>query len=142
MMGKINVGRWIMGGLVAGVIVNISETVLNMMVLKKPWEDAMKAMGKPMAMSPANMVCWIMWGFVFGLAAVWIYCGIRPRFGAGAGTAMKAGFVAWLLANFLSSVGMANMGMFPINIIAISSVWGLAESLIATTVGAWIYKEA
>ena len=44
-MGRINVGRWIMGGLAAGVIVNISETVLNMVVLKKPWEDAMKAMG-------------------------------------------------------------------------------------------------
>jgi hypothetical protein len=67
---------------------------------------------------------------------------IRPRFGAGAGTAAKAGFVAWLLAGLLSSVGMANMGIVPTGLLVTSGIWTLVESVIVTIVGAWLYKEA
>jgi len=47
-MGKINTGRLILGGIVAGILVNISETCLNAVVLKDQWAAAMKALGKPM----------------------------------------------------------------------------------------------
>ena len=142
-MGRINTGRLILGGIVAGILVNISETVLNAVVLKDKWAAAMQALGKPMtAMNPSAMVVWIIWGFVYGLLCVWLYTAIRPRFGPGAGTAAKAGFVAWLLAGLLSSVGMANMGIVPSNLLVISCVWTLVESIIVTIVGAWIYKEA
>lgn len=34
-MGKINLGRVLLGGLVAGVVYNIGEAVLNMVVIGK-----------------------------------------------------------------------------------------------------------
>ncbi len=142
-MGKINAGRLILGGIVAGILVNVSETILNAVVLKDRWADAMKALGKPMtAMEPSAMVVWICWGFAYGILCVWLYAAIRPRFGPGAGTAAKAGFVAWLLAGLLSSVGMANMGIVPSNLLVISCIWTLVESIIVTIVGAWVYREA
>ncbi len=42
-MGRINMGRVIVGGLLAGLIVNISEFVLNTMVIGLDMEAAMKA---------------------------------------------------------------------------------------------------
>ena len=142
-MGKINTGRLILGGIVAGILVNVSETLLNAVVLKEQWGAAMQALGKPMtAMEPKAMVVWIVWGFVYGILCVWMYAAIRPRFGPGAGTAAKAGFVAWLLAGLLSSVGMANMGLVPTNLLVISGIWTLVESILVTIVGAWLYKEA
>ena len=141
-MGRINTARLILGGIVAGILVNISETVLNTVVLKKPWEAAMQALGKPMVMNSSALIVWIAWGFAYGILCVWLYAAIRPRFGPGAGTAAKAGFVAWLLAGLLSSVGMANMGIFPTDLLVISGVWTLVESIIVTIVGASLYKEA
>lgn len=141
-MGRINIGRWLAGGIVAGFLVNVSETALNAWVLRSQWESAMKALGRPMAMEGSAMAVWIAWGFAYGLLAVWVYAAIRPRFGAGVGTALKAGFVVWLLGSLLNAVGMANMGILPANLIAISAIWSLVESLVATVVGAWIYREA
>ena len=142
-MGKINTGRLILGGIVAGILVNVSEMVLNTVVLKDQWAAAMKALGKPMtAMAPSTLAVWVIWGFVYGLLCVWLYAAIRPRFGPGAGTAAKAGFVAWLLAQILSSTAMWNMGLVPSNLLVTSLIWTLAESIIVTIVGAWLYKEA
>lgn len=141
-MGRINVGRWLVGGIVAGILVNVSETILNAIVLKAPWDEVMKSLGKPSVMTTSSMVVWILWGFAYGLLCVWLYAAIRPRFGPGVGTAMKAGFVAWVLASLLSSVGMGNMGIIPMNVLVISAIWTLVESLIVTAVGGAIYREA
>lgn len=141
-MGKINTGRLILGGIVAGILVNISETILNTVVLKDQWAAAMKALGKPMVMNPTAMTVWIIWGFVYGILCVWLYAAIRPRFGPGAGTAAKAGFIAWLLAGFLSSVAMWNMDIAPMNLLVIAGIWELVQSIVITIVGAWLYREA
>jgi hypothetical protein len=141
-MGRINTGRLIGGGIVAGILVNISETILNAIVLKHPWEDAMKALGKPSVMTSQAMVVWIFWGFVYGILCVWLYAGIRPRFGPGPATAAKAGFVAWLLVGLLPSIAMCNMGIVPSSLLVTSGVWTLVESIIVTIVGASIYREA
>ena len=141
-MGRINVGRLIGGGIVAGILVNISETILNMIVLKHPWEDAMKALGRPMTTTSTAIVVWILWGFIYGILCVWLYVGIRPRFGPGPATASKAGFVAWLLAGLLPSIAMANMAIVPASLLATSGVWTLVESILVTIAGAAIYREA
>jgi hypothetical protein len=141
-MSRINSGRLLAGGIVAGILVNISETILNTVVLKRPWEDAMRALGKPMTMNPSVMVVWILWGFTYGILCVWLYAGIRPRFGPGPGTAAKAGFVAWLLVGLLPSIAMCNMGIVPSSLLVTSGAWTLVESIIVTIVGASIYREA
>jgi len=140
-MGRINTGRLILGGIVAGILVNISETVLNTVVLKQPWAEAMRAMGKSSVMTSTALMVWIAWGFVYGILCVWLYAGIRPRFGPGPATAAKAGFVAWLLAGLLPSVAMANMGIAPVSLLTTSGIWTLVESIVVTIVGAALYRE-
>lgn len=140
-MKSINWSRVILGGIVAGIVVNISEFLLNAVVLKTAHEEAMKALGKAVPMTGTAIVVWNLWGFLFGIAAVWLYAAIRPRYGMGPGTAAKAGIGAWFFAHLLSSIVLINLGLFSSGSMTVPLIWTLVESIVATVVGAWVYKE-
>jgi hypothetical protein len=138
-MGKVNLSRVILGGVLAGVIINFSEFLLNEKVMKAHAEEMMRALGKAMPQGASVMTVWILWGFAAGIAAVWLYAAIRPRYGAGASTAIRAGVAVWFFAWLLSMVAMQNMGVFPLSPLALA--WTLVECLVATVAGAWVYRE-
>ncbi len=76
-MGKINWKRVILGGLVAGAIINIFEWVINGVILAEDMEAAIRALGKHMG--GGELVVFSVWGFLVGIFAVWLYAAIRPR---------------------------------------------------------------
>jgi len=139
-MRKVNLSRVILGGLLAGIIINLSEFLLNEKVMRAQNEEALKALGKTMPEGSAVMTTWIIWGFVAGIGAVWLYAAIRPRHGAGAATAIRAGIAFWVIGWLLSMIAMENLGIFPISALAL--VWTLVECIVATVAGAWLYKES
>ena len=143
-MGRINWGKVFLGGLLAGVVINVSEMILNSVVVKRDWEEAMRALGKDPAAAMAGnaMAIWILWGFLAGIGLVWLYAAIRPRYGPGPKTAAIAGVGAWFFAGFLANLAMMNIGLFPRRLIMIGLVWGLVEMIVAAIAGAWAYKEA
>lgn len=139
-MGNINLGRVIAGGLLAGLVINISETVLNLFVVAADMEAALKARNlPPLGMSP--IVGFIVFSFLLGMAMVWLYAAMRPRLGAGVKTAVITGVVVWLLAYAYSGFGMMFMGFFPTGLLIFTLVWGLAEVVVGAVAGAWAYKE-
>ena len=143
-MGKINWARVILGGLVAGVVINVVESVQGM-ILEEEWATAMAAMGfdmKAMEEDIGLMTFFLVFGFVFGLFAVWFYAAIRPRYGPGPKTAACAGIAVWFLGNLMCILPPAALGMFPLRLVLISSGIGLVEIILATVLGAWLYKEA
>jgi hypothetical protein len=142
-MGRINWGRVFLGGLLAGVVINIGEYLFHAVLFKNEVAEMMRALGKdPAAVMSGNaIVIWNLMGFLAGIGAVWGYAAIRPRFGAGAKTAMIAGIAVWFFSRFLGAVGEMNMGMASQKMILTGLVWGLVELVIATIAGAWAYKE-
>jgi hypothetical protein len=140
-MAHTNRGRVILGGLLAGVVINVVEYVTNGIVLRQAWGQAMQALGKPADLSASAIVIFNVWGFLLGIAAVWIYAAIRPRYGAGPGTAVRAGLAAWALAVFLANLGNYPLGLFPTRLLVITTVVALAEIVVGTLAGAWLYKE-
>ena len=143
-MGRINWGRVFLGGLLAGVVINIGEYLFHAVLFKDEVAEMMRAIGKDPAavMSGIAIVIWNILGFLTGIGAVWGYAAIRPRFGAGAKTAMIAGVAVWYFSRFLGAIGEMNMGMASQKMIMTGLVWGLVEMIIATIAGAWAYKEA
>jgi hypothetical protein len=139
-MGSINWTRVILGGLAGGVVVNVFESVLNGVILTKDWEAAMAALGKPAA-NGAQIGLFVVWGFLVAIFAVWLYAAIRPRYGAGPKTALCAGSAVWGLGYVLGQAALLIMNIVPVRIIGIGLVVGLVEILLATLVGAWLYKE-
>lgn len=139
-MAAINMTRAILGGLLAGLIINISETLLNAVVLARQVEEAVARMNLPPVGGSAIGVFVVM-GFLLGIATVWLYAAIRSRYGPGPKTALCAGAAVWAFAYLYPAIGMSVMGMFPAGLTAVSLAWGLGELLIAAAAGGWVYKE-
>src|SRR5258705_10499199 len=99
-MGRINLKGGIIGGLVAGVVLNIFDSVLFGVVLKNDMAASMQALNLPV-MSNSVIPWYVFVDFLFGIALVWVYAAIRPRFGAGPATALKAGLIGWLVFNLV-----------------------------------------
>jgi hypothetical protein len=138
-MGKINMARVLLGGLLAGIVVNLFEYVANGVVLASDWETAMSSLGHAM---PDNAVAgFVVWGFILGIGAVWFYASARPRFGPGPGTAAITAISYWVFAYALPNFGLSVLSLFPTWLLVIGALVGLVELILATLCGAWVYQE-
>ena len=139
-MGNINMGRVILGGLVAGLVINIGEFLLNGMVLA----DQMKSfMTQHNFTEPKNFIAIaVALTFVLGIVIVLGYACIRPRFGPGVKTAIIAGLLAWFGIYFYSGIINGVLFGIPMNTMIMVIVWGLVEFCLGAIAGAWLYKEA
>jgi hypothetical protein len=139
-MGKINLKGVIIGGLVAGVVLNIFDSVLFGAVLKNDMAAAMQALNLPV-MSNSVIPWYVFVDFLFGIALVWVYAAIRPRFGAGPATAVKAGLISWLIFNVIRALFDWPSGMMPHNLMVIVTAVALVKQPLAAVVGAKFYTE-
>jgi hypothetical protein len=140
-MGKINLGRVLVGGIVAGVIVDVFEYFLNTKILADQWQAMIAAQKLPM-WGMKEIVAFDVMGLAIGLIAVWTYAAIRPRFGIGPKTAVYAALLIWVTAYILMDLSPLITGMFPLTLFLTLIGVGLVEIVVATVVGAFIYKEA
>lgn len=141
-MGKVNWKRIILGGLLAGLVVNLSEALVDGVILKKEWMDAMTALGKTMDLGGSIAVISLGLVFLIGCLTIWLYAGIHPRYGPGPKTALRVAFAVWVLNWVPATVGMITLGLFPARLLLIDAVVGLPVVVLATLLGAWVYKEA
>src|ERR671919_2983805 len=107
-MGKINLQRVVLGGLLAGLVLNVVDFLLYGVILADDINAAMQALGKP-AMAGSSIAVFVVLDFLYGIALVWGYAAIRPRFGAGPRTAVYAGLYMWVLIALLHAIGEAPM---------------------------------
>jgi hypothetical protein len=140
-MNKINVGRVILGGLVAGLILNIGEFVLNAVVMKKQME-AFNAAHNFHDPGPNFIAIAVVLTFLLGIVIILGYASIRPRFGPGVKTAIIAALFAWFALYFYMGIFFAVLFGVSTTDVLITMVWGLVEYVIATIAGASLYKEA
>jgi hypothetical protein len=140
-MSKINVGRVLLGGFVAGVALNTGEFLLNGMLLAKQMEAYMTQHNFPQPTASAIGVAMAM-TFVLGFVMVLGYAAIRPRFGPGPKTAIIAALFAWFGAVVYPNVIGAAFGFIPTNLLLLLLGWEIIEYIIAAIIGAWLYKEA
>lgn len=140
-MGKINWTRVLTGGLLAGLVINIVEAVSANMYSEE-MKMALEAHGLTMSETPLMMVFYVVYGFVWGIAAVWMYAAIRPRFGAGPKTAVLSGVAFWVIGYLLPIIGWSTIGLYSTWMLTYWSIIGLVEMVVATLLGAWIYKES
>jgi hypothetical protein len=140
-MAGINYRRVILGGLAAGLLLNVTESFLNLVVLAKANEAALRALNLP-PLGAGAIGFYVGWGFVQGLATAWLYAALRPRVGAGPRTAIAAGLVVWLLAYAAPQLGNAVSGLAPWPLTLTYLAWVLVEAPVAALLAGWIYREA
>lgn len=134
-MGKINYGRVVLGGIVAGVVFLVTDWI-GMQILPFDWQAWIAQYN----LTEPPMWIWIVMDIVFGVLLVWLYAAIRPRFGPGVKTALTAAVWAWLFVGAMY-YGFAAMGLFEMGAYVWMAVWGLIQLAAATVAGAWMYRE-
>lgn len=139
-LSNINVMRVLLGGVLAGLVLNIGEYVLNHVVVAQLWSDSGAETGIA-EFSAGQVASGVIIMFVFGIALIWIYAAIRPRFGPGPKTAVIAGLTVWCIAWALTGASFITVGIFPFGQMAVSIIWGFFEVPIAAIAGAWLYHE-
>src|SRR5256884_6432276 len=140
-MGKINWGRVVLGGLLAGLVLNIVDFLTYGVWLKPDMAAAMTTLGKSPAAMDSAIPLWVALDFVSGIGLVWVYAAIRPRFGAGVKTAVIAGLPGWFFVGLLHAIGESPMGFMPQGPMMSGRCLALVSVPVATVVGAYVYKE-
>ena len=145
-MGKINWGRVLLGGLLAGAVNNLLQFAVNSLYLFREWRTVIDTRGLPSVERTEFTWLFTILNVLAGVFVVWLYVMFRPRCGPGPKTAVLAGLVFWLVSTMGPIVVWNWSGMFtPL----LALVWAthlgtytyLVIAVVMTVVGAWPYKE-
>jgi len=139
-VAEMRMGRVIVGGLVAGLIVNIGETILNVPLAGEEMAQALQARNLP-PVGGGAIGYFVIMCFVLGVLMVWTYAAVRPRLGPGPKTAVIVAVLVWFMTLVWSGGSQVAMGIMPLSLTLFGLVWGLGELVIASLVGAKLYRE-
>ena len=138
-----NTQKVLLGGIVAGVVMNVIDFIVNKYVLGARMmaeSEAFKPGMSASMMSGKVMVSYIVMDLVLGILLVWTYAAIRPRFGPGIKTATYAALLFWILAGMFLS-GYLHMGMMSSGLWFMFAIFGLVNFLLSAWAGAKFYTE-
>jgi len=139
-MARMNTGRLILGGLVAGVVANGLDYVINAFLMKREMDDLIQRLNLNQIVVNDSMLTWIIVDFVWGLLLVFTYAAMRPRFGPGPKTAVVSGATLWIAVCAMFA-GLASMGIYTEQAFIKSAALTFVSTMAASLVGAAIYKE-
>lgn len=142
---NINRQKLLVGGLAAGLVLNVIDFLSHGVILAEQMRadgNAFKpGFGDQMAtMDGSQIAMFVFFDFVVGILLVWTYAAIRPRFGPGVRT---AGYVALVFFVFglIVSYGYKVMGVMSPGVWWTYSFIWLVALLLASALGAWLYSE-
>lgn len=142
---NLNRQKLLIGGLAAGLVLNIIDFLANAVIFAARMQaeaNAFKAgLGDQMAaMGGGQIAVYLFFNFIVGLLLVWTYASIRPRYGPGAKTAAYVALVFFVFGMILTygykSMGMMSPGLWW----SYTALW-FVNLMLSTTVGAWLYSE-
>jgi hypothetical protein len=140
-MGKTNWKRVFLGGVLAGVVFNILMFAASAIYLDNLFNPALETLNPNYQVTIGTQIFWVVLNFVSGILAVWLYSAIRPRYGAGAKTALIAGIIIWVIGPLSLDAILGVMGLFPGGTLMADGLTMLLICVVGTLLGAWVYKE-
>ena len=138
-MGRINTGRVILGGLVAGVVANAVDYGINKLMATEG-QEMVQRLNLRQDIVENSMWTWIAVDFIYGMVLVFTYAAMRPRFGPGPKTAVIAGMTFWIAFTAVFA-GLTAMGIYTQQAFIKNSALAIASTLLPVLAGAAVYKE-
>jgi hypothetical protein len=117
----INTSKVIVGGLAAGVVMNILDFISNGVIFADRMVAEMNnfkpGLGDAMhTMDTSTIAGMVILDFIIGLLLAYTYAAMRPRFGAGAKTSIITALVYWIFGSIVSvnflMLGMMSRGLW------------------------------
>lgn len=139
-MGGINVSRWLVGGLTAGILIWLMEGAASALYMSA-MIDALEPHGLAVDTTSAGIRWSLVVSLLSGLTLVFFYAAARPRFGPGPGTAVTVAIALWCGSVLVALIGYQMLHLFPPALLVTWGATGLVEWVIAGLAGGWIYRE-
>jgi hypothetical protein len=139
-MNGLNIRSVLVAGLLAGLVLNVGYAVGEMATADE-LNRMLTRLSLPAPGGGAMLGLAVM-GFGLGVVLVWLYAAMRPRFGAGARTALLAGGVVWALACLLPNLSLLTFGILTPTHTALASLADAVVVPLAALAGARAYREA
>jgi hypothetical protein len=137
-MGRINWGRVLLCGLVAGLVWTLLSSVLTTFV---GYDFVAAVPGGRLSAPRVGLVVFLfIVNLVMGIWAMWLYAAIRPGYGPGPKTAAVAGFSWWVISSLIDAT-WGTFGFVPPKVLLAPMAASLPALIVAAVVGAWRYKE-
>ena len=137
-----NIKKVVVGGIVAGVILNVVDFIANYALgaRMRAEAEAFKTGISDQMMAGNAVISYVIMDLVLGIALVFAYAGFRPRFGPGPRTPMYVARLFWLHGLILNA-GYRQMGMMSAGLWWTFAIIWLVSFSIASWAGAAIYSE-
>jgi len=139
-MAGINIGKMIVGGVVAGVVINVGQTIVHLFLFADQSAALTESLGLGEPTGGQIGVYWLL-GFIIGMVMIKIYVAIRPRFGPGPGTAIKAAVVTWTLGELVPTLFYTSSGLFDLTDNLVFTISTLVLLIAGAIAGAAMYSE-
>ncbi len=132
--------RLVIAGVAAGMVMNVMDAVTNGVLMLAEFQRNSIRLGlsPTAAETPAAIVILGGVDIVWGLALVWLYDAMIPRYGPGMRTALKAAVVLYL-GTLGVIVGFALMGVLDGSMLAKMATAGAATLAAGAVTGARVY---
>ncbi len=141
-MTNINWTRLLIGGLVAAVILFVTDGLMHEMILKPDWHaiyaNLRAAEPQPHGLA---MLYFAIYELGRAIVSVLIYVLMRPFFGAGPKTAVCAALVGWLAFSVAGPVQYIPLGLISVPLWLKAAGIQLVTTIIGVLAGAALYKD-
>jgi hypothetical protein len=132
-----NIFRLILGGLIAGGVINACEYAVHRLLLDAQWTAAFAALGK----TPTGWTTFIPSNFLVGILGIWVYTRMLPRYGAGWKTAFRAALLIWIVFWAIPMMGLQPLNLFPNQLLFTVIAVGFFDCIPAILLGAYVYQQ-
>ena len=90
---------------------------------------------------PTGWTTFIPANFLVGIITIWVYTRLRPSYGPGPKTAVRAALAVWLVFWVAPEAALQPLDLFPNSLLLTVVAVGLLDSIPAALLGAWIYRD-
>jgi len=142
-MQRINWGRLIIGGLIATVILFITDGLLHEKLVHQDWDALVTALGAhpPEEGHATAMIYFFIFELGRGFGSMFLYALMRPFHGAGPKTAVFAGIAAWLGFSVAGPAQFIPLGFYSTVLWVKVGAFQLITSIVAAVAAAALYKD-
>jgi hypothetical protein len=142
-MATINWGRLVLGGLVAAIIMFLTDGFIHERIVNTDWH-AVYAGLRAAEPEPhgTSMVYFALFELGRGFIAMLFYATMRTHFGAGPKTAVVAGIASWVAFSLTGPAQFIPLGFYSTALWMKVGALHLITSIIATIAGAALYKDS
>ena len=143
-MKRINYGRVLLGGILAGVLMFMADGFIHSKLLHEHWMAAMKAAGRSVEAEEhgSDMLYFAAFELLRGLAVAGLYSVFRTHCGPGPKTAVCAALFLWAVMFPIFFLQEIPLGFYSTTLVGLWSLYEVVPSVIAGLVAGALYKDS